>query len=139
MKRFLKKLALIPLMLLLVVCLITIVNYSLLMFSNSFNLNKNVNTLILGDSHTKYAFNDQLMINTYNFSQDADSYFYSYLKVKQISKENIQIDTVLLSFSQHNIHKCIEKNWLLNYEGITFYMSSVTKSKKHKAHLASKS
>lgn len=92
----------------------TVINYGLLNYDNTFRIKEKVNTLILGDSHTKYALNDSILSNTFNLSQDADSYFYSYLKLKQVDKKNVHLDTVLLSFSQHNIHKCIENRWLLN-------------------------
>ena len=116
MKLFIKKGVLFLSIIISLLVLITIVNRALIKYLNPFTLDDNINILILGDSHTKYALNDNILTNACNFSQDADSYFYSFVKLKQIKKNNVQIDTVLLSFSQHNIHKCIENLWLLNNE-----------------------
>jgi hypothetical protein len=93
---------------------ITLVNRLAFKHINPFGINADYSTLILGDSHSKYAFNDKIIRRTYNFSNDADSYFYSYIKLKHTLKTNPKIDTVLLSFSIHNIQKSIEQRWLLN-------------------------
>ncbi len=114
MKIFIRKIVLMSFITMGVLLLSTFINYILLSNNNTFRINEKVNTLVLGDSHTKYALNDSILSNTFNLSQNADSYFYSYLKLKQVDKKNEQLDTVLLSFSQHNIHKCIENRWLLN-------------------------
>ena len=96
------------------ITIITIINLLLLYNSNVFDLSSNVNILILGDSHSKYAFNDHILDNMCNLSNDADSYFYSYAKLRKIVEKNKQIDTLLLSFSSHNINKSIESRWLFN-------------------------
>jgi hypothetical protein len=114
MKIFIRKIVLMSFITIGVLLLSTFINYVLLKYDNTFKMTEKVNTLILGDSHTRYALNDSILNNTFNLSNDADSYFYSYLKLKQVEKKNEQLDTVLLSFSQHNIHKCIENRWLLN-------------------------
>lgn len=94
--------------------LITISNKIYLKHYNPFQLEKDIRILILGDSHSKYAFNDKVLDNACNLSEDADSYFYSYQKLKQVLRVNPQVDTVLLSFSGHNIVKSIEDRWLLS-------------------------
>ncbi|MCK0132629.1 hypothetical protein MWU59_14065 [Flavobacteriaceae bacterium F08102] len=114
MKKFLYKVIGMSLLTIGVLGLSTFINYMLSNYDDSLRMKKNINTLILGDSHTKYALNDNILNDTYNLSQNADSYFDSYLKLKQVDKINPQLDTVFLSFSQHNIHKCIENRWLLN-------------------------
>ncbi|MCB0475619.1 MAG: hypothetical protein KDC69_08080 [Flavobacteriaceae bacterium] len=97
-----------------ILILLTLFNKFTLSYHDPFKVNKDCNVLILGDSHAKFAFNDQIIKRTCNFSNDADSYFYSYLKLKQILKINPQIDTVLISFGSQNIHKSVEDKWLLN-------------------------
>jgi len=82
--------------------------------SNLLKVNPSNHILVLGDSHTKYAINDSLIPEVINFSDDADSYYYSYLKLKAIKGKNPQIDTLLLAFSAHNIEHDTEVNWLLN-------------------------
>jgi hypothetical protein len=125
MKLFVEKVGLLGIIVVALLCIITSINWIFIKYSNYFVLNKDVNILILGDSHTKYSINDNIIQNSYNLSADADSYFYSYLKLKEIKKKNCQIDTLLLSFSQHNIAKCIELRWLLNsshlHDRLQFY------------------
>jgi len=118
MSFFFKKIFLMQLIITIPLLLSTLINYVLLSYDNNFKFPGKENILVLGDSHTKYALNDSILSNTYNFSQDAESYFYSYLKLKQFDKKNEQLDTVILSFSQHNIHKCIENKWLLNKQNL---------------------
>lgn len=114
MKTFLFKIGLMFCIIIFLLFIITVLNWSLLRYSDNFSLEKKINILILGDSHTRYSLDDNILTNTFNFSQDADSYFYSFQKLKLITAKNEQIDTVFISYSQHNIHKCIEDRWLLN-------------------------
>jgi len=114
MRLFFSKIALMIVGILFLLGVILVIDRTLLKHSNIFVLDKNVHLLILGDSRTKYDLNDKILDNACNLSNDADSYFYSYLKLKAITKNNHQIHTLLLSFSQHNIEKSIETRWLLN-------------------------
>jgi hypothetical protein len=71
----------------------------------NFKIQDNKNILILGDSHTQCAINDSVFKNAINLSESADSYFYSYVKLKRILANNSQIDTLVLGYSTHNISK----------------------------------
>ncbi|GAA4937508.1 hypothetical protein GCM10023314_07530 [Algibacter agarivorans] len=79
---------------------------------------KDKNVLILGDSHTEYAIDDNIYNNSINLSHSADSYFYSYLKIRKLKKENPQIDTLLLALSNHNLLIEYEDKWLFNTSNI---------------------
>ncbi len=114
MKRFLRKTGFFIAIIISLLVILTILNKIYLKHFNPFKLGENVSVLILGDSHSKYAFNDGVLGNACNLSEDADSYFYSYQKLKQVVRANPHIDTVLLSFSGHNIVKSIEDRWLLS-------------------------
>ncbi|WP_298998225.1 hypothetical protein ACOKFD_01450 [Flagellimonas sp. S174] len=114
MRRFFQKLGLQLLIVVFSLLALTGVNKVIFNWSSTFELDKNVNKVVLGDSHSRYSFNDKIISNSHNLSASADSYFYSYLKLKKIKKENPQIDTVFLSFSQHNVHKFIEETWLFD-------------------------
>ena len=89
-------------------------NILLLRKSNLFEVHASKHILVLGDSHTKYAIDDSRIPSIINFSDDADSYYYSYLKLKAIKEKSPQIDTLLLAFSSHNIEHETEVKWLLN-------------------------
>jgi hypothetical protein len=89
-------------------------NILIIKFSDLFRMDPSTHILILGDSHTKYAIDDSQLQHAINFSNDADSYYYSYLKLKAIKRKNRQIDTLLLAFSPHNLERSTENKWLLN-------------------------
>lgn len=75
---------------------------------------KDQNIIILGDSHTEYAIDDNVFQRSVNLSHSADSYFYSYLKIRKMKEENPQIDTLLLALSNHNLLIEYEDRWIFN-------------------------
>ena len=87
--------------------LIVIGNYWLIK-STPINFSSKKNILALGDSTPGCAINDRIFNRAVNFSSPAESYYYSYLKLNKILETNEYIDTVLLSFSPHNI---FDNNW----------------------------
>ncbi|GGZ70371.1 hypothetical protein [Algibacter mikhailovii] len=100
----------------LLICLSALIFNSFLInhFYNGYKINKEQNILILGDSHTEHAIDDNIFTTSLNLSHSADSYFYSYLKLRKIKKENPQIDKVLLGLSNHNLFIEYEDRWLFN-------------------------
>lgn len=118
MKQFSIKIAFFITFLICSIVILTIGNSIIIKSINPFKLESEDHILILGDSRTTFSFNDSIMKNAHNFSTPADSYFYSFKKLREITKKNSQIDTVLLSFSRNNIKKEVEKEWLLNNEHI---------------------
>lgn len=64
--------------------------------------------IIIGDSNTECAINSDLIDNTINLSKSGESYFYSYIKIKNIVSNN-KIEKIFLSFSPHNIFRDDEK------------------------------
>jgi hypothetical protein len=87
-----------------------VLNYFLVKNTNlSFNKEKSI--LLLGDSNMQCALDDAIVPNSVNFAESSESYFYTYLKLKKIRQSTSSIDTVLLSFSPHNI---IDNRWLFS-------------------------
>lgn len=86
-----------------ILLLIVFSNYILTNKEGSFKVDANAENLIIGHSHSEYAYSDHLIENTINLSQSGDAYFYTYLKVKQVLKSNPQIKTVLIEFSNNQI------------------------------------
>jgi hypothetical protein len=85
--------------------LVTVAVFSLLLGGSlytklgaSFELDREKNILILGDSHTEYALDDKILPRCENVSQAAAIYLFSYCKLRKFLESNPQIDTVLLSF-----------------------------------------
>ena len=110
MKIFLKHIFIFLIIFILTFSSIISLNYYLI-HSEKFVINSNRHILILGDSNSQCAINDSIFKSSYNVSGSADSYFYSYLKLKKILISNQNIDTVLLSFSPHNI---FDNGWLFS-------------------------
>lgn len=77
------------------------------------------NILVLGDSNTESAIDDDILVSAYNLSHSADPFFYSYLKLRKITETNKTIDTLLLSFSPHNV---FENDWTFNVSHIYLRM-----------------
>jgi hypothetical protein len=87
--------------------------------SEYFQLSKNISFLILGHSHSQYAFNDSLIDKSKNFSQAAELYFYTFIKLKKIVKANKQVKIVFLEFSNNQIAAEMDK-WLESEEDILY-------------------
>lgn len=70
---------------------------------SDFKLNTNTKYLVLGHSHSECAYNDSIIQNLQNFAQSAESYFYTYIKLKKLVQSNNQINTIFLEFSNYEI------------------------------------
>lgn len=77
---------------------------------DSFKLDKKINTIILGDSHSTLCIDDQYISNSKNFSNYSESYIFNYYKLKYIYKLNPQINHVMLSCSYHNFAKYYDES-----------------------------
>lgn len=84
-----------------------------------FSVSKDVKYLILGHSHSQYAFNDSLIKHSKNFSQAGELFFYTYIKVKKIISDNKQIKTIFLEFSNNEIALEMEK-WTRSEQDILY-------------------
>jgi len=100
MNKFIKRLLLFSAILFCYLGINYIVNT--LIFSQTAIPIKDSRILILGDSHTRRAIKPQLFESAVNISQQSEPYIISYWKLKHIVKYK-KIDTILLSFSAHNI------------------------------------
>lgn len=73
-----------------------------------YKANAAVEYLIVGDSHTQFAVNDSIISNTLNISNNADSYLYSYIKIKKMLEQNPQLKGVLLGYTEPNMEEGME-------------------------------
>jgi len=71
----------------------------------NYKINKDINRLIVGDSHAKLGINDSIISSSINIAQFSESYLYTYYLLDEILKTNKNIDTLLLSCSYHNFAK----------------------------------
>lgn len=84
----------------------------------------NKRILILGDSHTLCGLDDAIIPYSVNLSESADTYFYSYLKLREIADRNNNLKTLILGFAEHNISES-QDQWLtdssINNKKLSFY------------------
>jgi len=96
----------------------TLLIVSLMYFTNDhikcnskFKISKNINKIIVGHSHPECAFNDSLISGFKNFSKSGESYFYNYYKIVELLKQNVQIKTIFIEFSNNQINDGMD-NWI---------------------------
>ena len=78
---------------------------------NYFRINPGATSVILGHSHPECAFNDSLIDNCKNMAQSAESYFYTYYKLKKIIENNHQVKTVYVEFTNNQLSKKMD-DWI---------------------------
>lgn len=69
--------------------------------------------IIIGDSNTRWSIDDKILKNYSNYSTGGELYIFAYRKLKILNEQN-KIDTLMLSFSPHNI---INNKWWNDKEG----------------------
>ncbi len=69
----------------------------------NFKLQQDITQIILGNSQPECAFNDSLIPHFKNLAKAGETYFYGYQKLKEVLKQNSQINTVYIEFNPTNI------------------------------------
>jgi hypothetical protein len=77
--------------------------------NNFYKLDSSVRILIMGNSHSQYALNDSIIRYSLNLSSSAESYFYTYYKLKKIVNANPQIKMLILEYSDYVFSDIMEK------------------------------
>jgi hypothetical protein len=85
--------------------------------SVSFEIPQEKDIIIIGDSHTESAVNDNIFLRSVNISQSADAYFYSYMKLRKFLRINPHINKVILSFHGGSIGR-ERDDWITGEEFI---------------------
>ena len=75
----------------------------------NYKIEKSIDKIIIGHSHSECAFNDSLVNNCKNISASADSYFYSYYKLMTILNNNNNIKTIFVEFSNNQLTQQSDK------------------------------
>lgn len=83
-------------------------------------LDKNISTIICGDSHTMCAINDSKLKNTINISNFSQHYLYTYNVLNVVLENNPQINTIILGSSFHSFSD-FDKYILDNDIAFNFY------------------
>ncbi len=79
-------------------------------------IDKNVNIIICGDSHTECAINDSILKHSANISIPEQSYIYTFNILKILTKSNPQINTVIIGYSFHSLSAFYDSIFLHNIE-----------------------
>lgn len=77
---------------------------------SNFKLSKDIHSIILGHSHPEMAYNDSLITGFKNLGHSAETFFYTYYKLKKVVSNNPQISTVYLEFSNNQI-EAVMNDW----------------------------
>lgn len=99
MKKFIFKI------LLFITIIVTIIlgQFLYLYYKNHDNVVKiNTRNIIIGDSNTRWSMDDKIIKGYSNFSTGGETYLFAETKLNILTKHN-KIDTLILSFSPHNI------------------------------------
>lgn len=61
-----------------------------------------ITTLIIGNSHAAYSYNDSLIRNTRSFAQSGETYFYSFVKIRTLLQYNKHLKQIYLEVTNRN-------------------------------------
>ncbi len=111
MKKYLIQLGIVSGIFVAIVVMLFGITYSILNTS-SFKIDDSKNILILGDSHTECAIDDNIFARSANLSSSATAYPFSLIALKRIVADNPQIDTVLLSINTYTVSHYTDSIWL---------------------------
>ena len=70
---------------------------------DEYKLKPNVTSVFIGDSHIQLSIDDNIIPNCINVSQIGEPYCFTYIKIKNLLKNNPSINNVYLGFSYHNL------------------------------------
>lgn len=111
MQLFLKYLLIFLSVFILLLVLFETVTSKIFQNNASFLLERKPEYIVVGNSHSECAFNDSLISNFSNLSISAESYFYTFQKVKKILEQNKSIKTVFIEFNNNQIGENINE-WI---------------------------
>lgn len=87
---------------------------------NYYQLPKNINTVIVGNSRPECSFNDSLIQETKNISLVAEPYFYTYIKLRKLLESNTGVKQMLLEFSDISLSKKNMNKWMFETGSIKY-------------------
>lgn len=116
MKKFIVKFLSQILVILSLLVLITLVITQNTLAKFEYKLADSPQYLVLGHSHPEMAINDSLIKGLKNLSEQGESYFYTYQKVKGVLRDNNSLKTVFIEFTNNQISERMnEWTWGKDY------------------------
>lgn len=95
--------------------------YLIIKTKAKFKIDKNINKLILGHSHSQCSVNDSIFNNSINLSASGESYFFNYQKLKKLISENDQINLVFIEFTNNQIDATMD-DWIWSHTKMSYYL-----------------
>ena len=118
MKIFLYKTAIFIGFCVLIISLTFYLSTTLIKNKAKFLIDLPVKNAVFGHSHPECAYNDTLIHDFKNFAQSRQSYFYSFVKIKNVISQNKSIKNVFIEFTNNQIHKN-KDNWIWDDSAIS--------------------
>lgn len=103
MKHFILNIVIFSVVSFLLLVIVIFTTNNIITSGDHFKIKKNSKRLVLGHSHPECAYNDSIIQNFESLAQSAESYFYTYIKLKKIVQSNNQVSTVFLEFTNYAI------------------------------------
>jgi hypothetical protein len=82
------------------------------MRSVKFNTMGGRHILVIGDSHTECAVDDDIFVRSVNLSKSASAYVFSYAVIRKWKADNPELDTVLLSYEHNSLSDEQQSGWM---------------------------
>jgi hypothetical protein len=98
-----------------------------------FALDKNIQLVVFGHSHSECAFDDTKIKNFKNLSNAGQSYFYLLPKLRKVIDHNPQIKTVMIEFSNGQIEERMD-DWIWGYDKLANFYPIYAPFLKKKEH-----
>jgi hypothetical protein len=111
MKIFINKIILFIGISVLFISVLILSTHRVIKYKSNFALKAPVKNVIFGHSHPTYAFNDSLISDFKNLAQSRQSYFYSFIKARNVLSQNNSIKAVFIEFTNNQISKEMD-DWI---------------------------
>jgi hypothetical protein len=92
----------------------------LTIYRSDFKFDKEETMMVVGHSHSECSFHDKFISGLTNRSNSGQSYFYNYFKVQELIKDNPQLETIFIEFSNLDVLEQKE-NWIWGEEKMVEY------------------
>ena len=92
--------------------------------SKFYKIDKNIETLFLGDSHISHAINDDLIRGAKNLAKPAEAYYFTYHKLIFFTKENKNVKNIYLGYSYNSFSQSYDQfinGWFASNIGPSFF------------------